>query len=174
MIIRHNGTVSITDIQTNKSWNRWTASEWSTEPTSRGLNWWHLIKALSLTHYRLNELPHYYWKILISILGMLGYVIKIFREKKGWIICKQWRPLSDAVFCGVWSGSALFANYLLGVSRLQWVNSDAAHKIINMCGVCVGSFYSTVHTAVQNNHKTKHCRRRKWNLNPEQNTIKTL
>ena len=29
-----------------------------------------------LTHCRLNELPHIiYWKILIAILGMSGYVI---------------------------------------------------------------------------------------------------
>ena len=27
------------------------------------------------------------------------------------VICKQWRPWSDAAFCGVWSGSALFASY---------------------------------------------------------------
>ena len=26
-------------------------------------------------------------------------------------ICKQWRPWTDATFCGVWSRSALFANY---------------------------------------------------------------
>ena len=33
----------------------------------------------TLTHYILNELPNtIYWKILISILGMSGYVIKIF------------------------------------------------------------------------------------------------
>ena len=32
--------------------------------------------AVLLTHCRLNELPHtIYWKILISILGMSGYVI---------------------------------------------------------------------------------------------------
>ena len=36
-------------------------------------------------------------------------------------ICKQWRPWSDAAFCGVWSGSALFASYPLRVSSLQWV-----------------------------------------------------
>ena len=27
-------------------------------------------------------------------------------------VCKQCRPWSDALFCGVWSGSALFANVL--------------------------------------------------------------
>ena len=32
-----------------------------------------------LIHCRLSELPHtIYWKILISILGMSGYVIEIF------------------------------------------------------------------------------------------------
>ena len=31
--------------------------------------------------------------------------------KNGWTICKQWRPWPDAAFCGIWSGSALFASY---------------------------------------------------------------
>ena len=75
-----------------------------------------------LTHCRLNELPHtIYWKILISILVMSGYVIKIFLEKNGWTICKHWRPWSDATFCGIWSGYILFANYPFRVSRLKWV-----------------------------------------------------
>ena len=30
--------------------------------------------------------------------------------KNGWNICKQWKSC-DATFCGVWSGSALFASY---------------------------------------------------------------
>ena len=31
---------------------------------------------------------------------------------KKWInFMQQWRPWSDAAFCGVWSGSALFAKY---------------------------------------------------------------
>ena len=35
------------------------------------------------------ELPYtIYWKILISILGMSGYVTSIFQEKYGWTICK--------------------------------------------------------------------------------------
>ena len=46
---------------------------------------------------------------------------QIFLKKNGETICKQSRPRSDAAFCGVWSGSALFANYPLWVSRLQWV-----------------------------------------------------
>ena len=38
----------------------------------------------SLASCRLNELPHtIYWKILISILGISGYVIYIFLEKNG-------------------------------------------------------------------------------------------
>ena len=39
---------------------------------------------ISLTHCRLNELPHNIcWKIPILILGMSGIVIQIFLEKKG-------------------------------------------------------------------------------------------
>ena len=65
-----------------------------------------------LTHCILNRFSHtIYWKSPISILGMSGYEIYIFLEKNGLTICKQWRPRSDAAFCGVWSGSVLFANY---------------------------------------------------------------
>ena len=35
-----------------------------------------------------------------------GYKGKILIELSA---SKQWRPLADAAFCGVWSGSALFA-----------------------------------------------------------------
>ena len=73
---------------------------------------WKHVMGKVLTHCRLNELSHMlYWKILISILGMSGYVILIFWEKNDWTICKQWRPWSEAAFCGIWSGSPLFANY---------------------------------------------------------------
>ena len=36
--------------------------------------------------------------------------------------CKHCRPLSDAVFWGVWSGSTLFANVLLWNARHIWIN----------------------------------------------------
>ena len=66
----------------------------------------------ALTPCRLKRLSHtIYWKIPISILGTSGYEIYIFLDKNGLTICKQWRPLSDAAFCSVWSGSALFASY---------------------------------------------------------------
>ena len=65
-----------------------------------------------LTHCRLNSLSHtIYWKSPISILGMSSYEIYIFQEKNGYTICKQWRPWSDAAFCGIWAGSTLFTNY---------------------------------------------------------------
>ena len=41
---------------------------------------------------------------------MSGNVFEVFLQKNGWTICEQWRPWSDAAFCGSWSGSALFAN----------------------------------------------------------------
>ena len=83
-----------------------------------------------LTHCRLNELPYtIYWKILILILGIWGYVIKVFLERNGWTICKQWRPWSDAAFCGVWSGSALFANYpFRGLQITMGSNAARDHK----------------------------------------------
>ena len=65
-----------------------------------------------LTNCILNRLSHtIYWKCPISILGTSGYEIYIFLEKNGQTICKQWRTWSDATFCGIWSGSALFAKY---------------------------------------------------------------
>ena len=66
-----------------------------------------------LTHCRLNELPHRYWKILFQVCQEVcqANVISTFLEKNRWTICKQWRPWSDAAFCAVWSGSALFAKY---------------------------------------------------------------
>ena len=71
-----------------------------------------LLWVTSLTHCRLNRLSHtIYWKSPISILGTYGYEIYIFLEKNGLTISKQWRPWSDAAFCSIWSGSALFASY---------------------------------------------------------------
>ena len=46
-----------------------------------------------------------------------------YPEKNGWTIRKEWRPWSDAEFCGVWSRSALFANYRFRISKLQSVNT---------------------------------------------------
>ena len=83
-----------------------------------------------LTHCILNRLSHMiYWKSPIWVLGTLGYESYIFLEKKDFTICKQWRPWSDAAFCSVWSGSALFATRglpvtLLWVSWLQWVKQQ--------------------------------------------------
>ena len=62
---------------------------------------------LCLTHCRLNRLSHtIYWNSPISILGMSGYEIYIFLKKNKSLyylrsLCKQWRPCSDAAFCGV-------------------------------------------------------------------------
>ena len=87
--------------------------------SSFGANVWGYNFSRCHSYCRMNEVPHTtYWKILILKLGCQI----IFRGKNGWTICKQWRPWSDAAFCGVWSGSALFAYNPLKVSRLQWVN----------------------------------------------------
>ena len=54
--------------------------------------------------------PTLYWKSPFSVLGMSGYLIIISKEN-GWTICNSGEPWSDVTFCGVWSGSALFASY---------------------------------------------------------------
>ena len=74
-----------------------------------------------LTHCRLNELPHsIYWKILISILGMSGYVIKIFLEK--FELFANSGDL-DQMPCSTASDLGLHCLQitLLKFSRLQWV-----------------------------------------------------
>ena len=81
-------------------------------------------QVLCLTHGIPNRLSNImYWKGPISVLDTSGYEICIFLEKNGLTICKQWRPWSDATFCGVWSGPALFASYPFRDSRLQWVKN---------------------------------------------------
>ena len=96
-----------------------------------------------LTHCILKRLPHTaYWKSLFSIVGMLGYEIEIFQEKNGWTFCKQWRPWSDAAFCGVWSGSALFANYTF--TGLQTtMGYRILRRLIWVCTVCQLPFYGS-------------------------------
>ena len=45
--------------------------------------------AVEISTLTLNELPQtIYWKILISILGMSGFVIYKFLKKNGSTICK--------------------------------------------------------------------------------------
>ena len=52
-------------------------------------------------------------------------LIKLFDldipRENGLTICKQWRPWLDVAFCGMWPGSALFANYPFGVPRINIV-----------------------------------------------------
>ena len=71
-------------------------------------------------HYFVNPLktewtrPHYLLEDSIFDFRYARQVIWIFQEKNGWTIGKQWRrgdPDQTQRFCGVWSGSALFANY---------------------------------------------------------------
>ena len=57
------------------------------------------------------------------------------------------RTLSDAPFCGIWSGFALFANYpFVGVSWLKWVNSCIQARIYLLKWLLVYLEPSLVHT----------------------------
>ena len=49
------------------------------------------------------------WTSPFPILGFLVYFFFFILFRIDIFVSKQWRPWSDAVFCGVWSGSALFA-----------------------------------------------------------------
>ena len=62
---------------------------------------------MCLTQFRLSKLPH---KNQILILGISGYKIKIFLEKK-WL--NYLNTVETLIRC-IWSGSALFANYPFG------------------------------------------------------------
>ena len=44
-----------------------------------------------------------------SISNLLGDILFFFELLKETVVSKQWRVWSDALFCGVWSGFALFA-----------------------------------------------------------------
>ena len=73
-----------------------------------------------LTHCRLNELTHtVYWKILISVLGMSGYVIYIIPRGKQFANSgnRDQMPQSAASDLGL----HCLPVTLLGVSWLQWV-----------------------------------------------------
>ena len=48
------------------------------------------------------------WSIFNSGCLVSSYYYYVLQE------FKQWRPWSDATFCGIWSGSALFVNYPSG------------------------------------------------------------
>ena len=43
---------------------------------------------------------------------------------------KQWTPWSDAVFCGVWSESILFAHVPQKDARLIWVKIKIIHILV--------------------------------------------
>ena len=83
------------------------------------------VVCIVLNHWVLNRLSHtIYWKSPISILGMSSYIMYIFLEKKANLFAKSGAPDQKPRFSCVCSGSALFANYLLAVSRIQWVKAD--------------------------------------------------
>ena len=90
----------------------------------------HIVAHLS--HCRLNRLSHtVYWKSPISVLCASGYEIKILPEKNLLNHLQTGKTWSEAAFCGVWSGSALFANCLL--SELCCMLSNM-HTFINKIG----------------------------------------
>ena len=61
-----------------------------------------------------------------NICNFRGVRLSFFRnlyKKNGCMFCKQWRPWSDAAFCGIWSGSALFAKVpILGYPVYKGLN----------------------------------------------------
>ena len=111
--------------------------EGKTWPDHRNLSLHHLLTAkvlehlyslgpavqskVSLTHCRLNELSHtLYWKILISILGMSGYV-RFSERKMVELFANSGDPDQRQHSAASDLGLHCLQNTLLGVSRLQWV-----------------------------------------------------
>ena len=87
-------------------------------------------------------------------LGVSGCIfIKIYGEND-WTFSKQWRPWSDAVFCGIWSGPARFARvHVLGflvLNELKNISFDRAFLgptiggalVLNMVWFSVGLCWS--------------------------------
>ena len=70
----------------------------------------------------INSLYTIYWKSQILILGVSLDDFDVTREK--WLICKQWRPLSDAALCTVWQ--ILFWSLQIKVGHYKntpiWIN----------------------------------------------------
>ena len=68
---------------------------------------------LSINPYKMSGISHYYQFIQsIFVLGLLGVFFIFILNLIEHTVSKQWRPWSDAAFCGVCSRSALFAHVL--------------------------------------------------------------
>ena len=103
-------------------WPTWNVKPISNKKNKKNTMLSAAVVNATLIHCRLNVLPHLY----IGAFWFWFYICQAMwsrysKRKNRWTICEQWRPRSDATFCSIWSRSTLFANYLFGVSRLQWV-----------------------------------------------------
>ena len=75
---------------------------------------------------RLNRLSNpYSLGEFILILGLMGGIFSFFQFNRN-SVSKQWRPLSDSAFCGLWSGSALLPMLHKKTLRLVLVNAVLA------------------------------------------------
>ena len=71
--------------------------------------------------------------------------------KHGWMSGKQWRPWSDATYCGIWSGSTLFAQACLSLCLgLLWYDTYLLY-LSRKCLTCLTLQFSSV-----TNHKHKY------------------
>ena len=101
-MISHNGTFSITGIQ-------------ATRETS--------------THLRLNKLSHtIYRKSQFLILGMSGYMMKIFRKKIVELFANSGDPDQTPRFAASDLGLHCLPVTHLGVSSLQWVSREVSKR----------------------------------------------
>ena len=94
-----------------------------------------------ITHYRLNELPHImYWKILISILGMSGYICDLDTPREKWLNYLQIGKtlIRRRILRCLWSGSVVFTNYLSRGLQTQLINIDFVWKQ----HLCIHSYMS--------------------------------
>ena len=117
-----------------------------------------------LSYCILNELPNnIYWKSLIPILGMSGYVIYKYRYSKRKLakLFANNGDWSDAAFCAIWSGSALFANYHFkespdynGLNHLMCMHNIWLFMIIWKKNWCV-CFLKSQSTDKLNGHNMK-------------------
>ena len=74
------------------------------------------------------------WLVFINTCTMF------YRNSCIW--CKQCRPWSDAVFCGVWSGSTLFANVpFMGRRALNGLTCASVQSVQSLLLISTTSFF---------------------------------
>ena len=88
---------------------------------------WHIF--VLVTPFKPNEISrpiHFSFKGCWMVFFIFGQILIEHT------VSKQWRPWSDATFCGVWSGFALFAYVPQKDARLKWIKDGWRKKNVTV------------------------------------------